>query len=574
MTFKKLIKKIDDNILLILSVFLLILIPLYPKLPLFDIIEGYIVRVRIEDFFVAVTALVFFIQLLRKKVSLKTPISWAVGAYILVGFTSTLSGIFLTQTIPTSQVHILKSFLHFFRYIEYFSLFFIVYASIKTIKDFQVLIGTMFTTLLGVGLYGLGQKYLFWPVYSTMNREFSKGITLYLTEHARVQSTFGGHYDLAAYLVITLPIIFLFLFLIKNRLFRFVGWISFIIGVWMVILSASRVSLAGFLIGMFLAILIASLLEKKWSKKISFFVSKSLIMIIIFGSLFLSFGESISGRLLQSAKGYQTLSNAIEYLKQGKDNVLSSLKDNQNVSDALDRMSFQVEKPKNGISVDQAEVLVASDTRPSPIKPGDVFVDIPDRVEIATISATGEITTIVIEVPRTYSDAALRHGLSLAIRLDTLWPRAIEGFYTNPILGSGYATLTKESVEQFTEAESTDNNYLRTLGETGLLGFITFYAVVLIPVWIAFKIITDKKENIMEKKYFAVGFVAATVGLLVNAVFIDVFAASKVAFTFWAVAGMMVAIKKIKPEPQTINKSFRKIKKIKKRKKGKFANLG
>ena len=174
-------------------------------------------------------------------------------------------------------------------------------------------------------------------------------------------------------------------------------------------------------------------------------------------------------------------------------------------------------------------------------RPSDVYTDIPDKKTVATISAEGTIEITEIEVPRTYSENALRHGLSLAIRLDTLWPRALDGFYKNPLLGSGYATLTKETVGQFTEAESTDNNFLRTLGETGLLGFVTFYGAVVIAVVWAVRIWKKAQPNTLARG-LAIGFIAATAGLLLNATYIDVFAASKVAFTYWSVAGIVLAI--------------------------------
>ena len=82
---------------------------------------------------------------------------------------------------------------------------FVLYSSIKSKQDVQKILAVMFFTTFAVAFYGFGQRYYYWPVYSTMNREFSKGITLYLTEHARVQSTFAGHYDLGAWLVIILP---------------------------------------------------------------------------------------------------------------------------------------------------------------------------------------------------------------------------------------------------------------------------------------------------------------------------------------------------------------------------------
>src|SRR5690606_18678152 len=137
-----------------------------------------------------------------------------------------------------------------------------------------------------------------------------------------------------------------------------------------------------------------------------------------------------------------------------------------------------------------------------------------------------------------YSACSLDRGLSLCIRLETLWPRAIEGFKRNPLLGSGYATLTKETVEQFTEAESTDNNFLRTLGETGALGFITFYGVVVLTLWYAFRHLRD---NDTLARALCVGYIGGSIGLLINALYIDVYAASKVAMTYWGLAGIVVA---------------------------------
>ena len=534
---------LDAHILLIISTFLLLFIPLYPKIPLFDLIEGYIVRVRLEDFLIASALIVYFIQLIRKKITLSTPLTKIIFFYILVGFLSTLSGIFISQTIPTTQVHLLKSFLHFIRYIEYFSLFFLFASAIKSKKDVSIISGTLVVCVLLISLYGLGQKYLYWPVYSTMNREFSKGIVLYLTEHARVQSTFAGHYDMAAYLVIVLPLILAFLFQknIKSTT-RILLWSAYILGLLMMMLSASRTSLAGLVLGLFITISIASLLEKTVLERITFFLQQSIKNSIVFLILFILFGSNMAERLFQVVENYPQVITVQTGLQNTKNYLIEK-------SQLAKYFTFTPEKPQNGLSTDQAAVLVASDTRPTPIKPSDVYVDVPDQIQVATVSAQGETSYITIEIPRTYSDNALKHGLSMAIRLDTLWPQALSGFYTNPALGTGYATLTKSTITEFTEADSTDNNFLRTLGETGLLGFLSFYGSIGIALMICKNIIQNKLESDVFKKLFSIGFIGATVGLLVNAVFIDVFAASKVAYTYWAITGVLVAYAKIQHTP-------------------------
>ena len=122
-------------------------------------------------------------------------------------------------------------------------------------------------------------------------------------------------------------------------------------------------------------------------------------------------------------------------------------------------------------------------------------------------------------------------------------PSAINGFTRNPIFGSGYSTLTKRNIEDFTEAESTDNDFLRALGETGLAGFLAFFGIIAFIIWYAlvnFKKITDPFASTV-----IAALIAATFGLLINSVYIDVFEASKVAYTFWMMTAILLATVKL-----------------------------
>jgi len=513
---KKIIRWIDRYLLLVLGGFLLGFIPLYPKLPLFDLIPGYLVRVRVEDIFIGLTTVVWLIQIIRKKITWRTPISTALGYYLLVGFLSLLSAVFITKTIPFEALHIGKSALHLLRYFEYFMLFFIIFSALKTKKDLKILLLISFVTLLAVSLYGVGQRYMYWPVYSTMNREFSEGIRLYLTPHARVQSTFGGHYDLGGYLVLTLPFVLAAAYSQKKKKLRFALYSLFYLGIWQITVSASRASFGSLILALTIVVVIFSLEQRSFLKKILWFLRQTFFLAIFSLLILQFFGKDMYERLLQILDGSPTASrlqlNFLPYIT--------------------------VEKPEATVSV-----LVPSDERPTLQRPSDVYVNVPDKKLVATISAEGVESMVLIDVERTYSQNALDRGLSLAIRLDTLWPQAIAGFYSNPLLGSGYATLTKESVQQFTEAESTDNNFLRVLGETGLAGFITFYGSILAALALAILTLrrANKKLSYFEK-IVLVGFIAGTIGLLLNAIYIDVFVASKIAQIYWAYTGMAMAV--------------------------------
>ncbi|MFZ5376976.1 MAG: O-antigen ligase family protein [Patescibacteria group bacterium] len=526
---------LDEKLLLLVSAFLIAFIPLYPKLPLFDAIPGYLVRVRLEDFFVLAACLIWLVQFWRKKVTIDRKFAFLIGGYILFGFLSLLSAIFLIKTVPLETVHVMKSALHLFRYIEYFSLFFIVFSAVKTKKDVKILLAAFLATLLAVSVYGYGQKNFYWPVYSTMNREFSKGLRLYLTEHARVQSTFGGHYDAAAYLVILLPVVYALMSKATSRKLRFCLFLTYLAGLWLLVLTASRTSFVAFVVAVGIILLFLASLEKSWLKRFLNLFSNGVKFLVVILVMMLFFGDDMYERLMQVVDSYPKLHDAYHDANYRRIKAISWVLEKTGIKEP--------EKPENSISLDEMialenKVLVNSDTRPTTDKPSDVYVDVPDIVEVASKSADGSDIIAKVERDRTWSINALKYGLSMGIRLDTLWPNAINGFLKNPILGSGYGTLNKEGAYHFLEADSTDNNFLRTLGETGLAGVITFYGVILLAIK---KAIKATRSSEMSVKLLAIGFITASIGLLINAIYIDVFAASKVAFTYWAITGLTIA---------------------------------
>jgi len=124
---------------------------------------------------------------------------------------------------------------------------------------------------------------------------------------------------------------------------------------------------------------------------------------------------------------------------------------------------------------------------------------------------------------------------SFAIRLDQEWPRAIRAFIKNPFLGSGYSSL----------GLATDNDFLRSLGEVGLLGTIAF---VLIFVEVIKRLQKAYRVKDLFLKYFSAGVLAVVIAFIVNGIFIDVFEASKIAAIFWIILGMGLAIRNFSNE--------------------------
>jgi len=443
----------DQHGLFSISLFLLFFIPLYPKIPLAEAIPGYLVRIRLEDLLVLTTSLIWFVQLLRKKIKWKTSFHFLIIAYSVIGLISLTIAIGLQQTITPHFVHLSKSILHYFRYLEYFSLFVIFHSAIKNKKHTQIALTSLVVVLNLIFIYGVGQRYFEFPAFSTMNREFSKGEAIVLAPTTKLHSTFGGHYDLAAYLVIILPIISSWALRSKKRMVQVWLGISILGGFWLLKESASKMSLAATMIS--IAGVVWFSLYQRWGALKSFLIS------LIGGTIV---AGSVIGILLMWQK--PTLYKLAPFLRPA---------------------GYQT--------------------------PVDV----------------------VGELDETWSENARKYGLSMGIRLDTLWPNALNSFSTNPFTGKGYATLNKVG-DEFTEADSTDNNFLRVLGETGILGFIAFFSLIVLII----KTLLLKLPKNEIDQALTIGFIASTAGLFINAFIIDVFSASKVAFTYWALAGLIV----------------------------------
>jgi len=117
---------------------------------------------------------------------------------------------------------------------------------------------------------------------------------------------------------------------------------------------------------------------------------------------------------------------------------------------------------------------------------------------------------------------------SSSIRLNVEWPRSLRAFSKNPFLGTGYSSITL----------ATDNDYLRLLGETGILGFLSFGLVIFTIINYIVKLIPKISTMPVIEKSFVAGFIGGFSGILVNAIFIDIFEASKFATIFWFFVGV------------------------------------
>lgn len=540
---RRVLSWLDQNLLTLITGFLIVFIPLYPKIPMAELIQGYIVRMRLEDLLIMGTTLFWLLQLWRKKVTLpKNNLTYAIIAYLVFAGLSVLSSLYITESTPMEKAHILKLILHYFRRIEYFALFFITYSAIRNKNDLKLFMRVALFTLIGVVLYGIGQKYFYFPAFSTMNREFSKGVRLYLQPNTRLFSTFGGHYDLAGYLTILLSFTLPAAYLATKKLFKYGLYTLSLIAYWCLVLTTSRTSFIGYLVGTTIICYLLIATKGWWWSIRHWFLTMVMSILIMF-----SFSNLLE-RFTQIIPDQKTRETILTFQKIVNQPFVKEPEGKNTVAELPSLLAFLFKnEPLKTIELTEVEKnqldIVASDSDmpPSPVKPTpkptkrpDLPTDVTEESE-SIRQDTAEAEGREYTGPQ-YSANALKYGLSMGIRLDVLWPNAIRGFMTNPLLGTGYATLVKSNVGEFTYAESTDNDYLRMLGETGLLGTIAFLSIIFYSLRYSYLLL---KTNSKEVDLLALGVIGATVGLLVTATYIDIFESSKVAYTFWMMLGML-----------------------------------
>lgn len=464
---------------------LLIVIPLYPKFPLFQI-PGSWVAIRAEDFLIAFVFLFWlFYQAQHKFEFLKDDLNKTIITYLIIGFLSFASAILITHSIVPYI-----GFLHTLRRVEYLVALFIMVTSIKKEEDVIFYVEVICLTSFLIFLYGIGQRFFLFPVISTMNVEFAKGIALRLQSGARVSSTFAGHYDLAAYLVLLLPFTAAVLVGAKNKIQKVVLAVMFIASFWLLLVSASRISFFAYLIS--IAFTLWFLKKKLWIIPV--------LTLSVVASLFTP----------QLTERYsRTFQVALIRIKQIK-------------------FTLPWEKQPTIISF-----VPEITPTPTPAVGPEVPIIVKKIREIPTLTPTPSGKRYVFygageEIPQT-------EDRSIAIRFKVEWPRALRALAKNPLLGTGYSSITL----------ATDNDYLRTLGEVGILGFLAF-GLILFKIADRARRFLFLKKPLTFEEVLIIGISGAFLGFLANAFFIDVFEASKVAITFWLLVGLLVGIIKLK----------------------------
>lgn len=535
---QKLIKWCNDHMLRIVTLVLLAFIPLYPKLPLLDIKNTW-VYIRVEDFLVLFVLLWWGSLFVRQKVSLKTPLTIPVFLFWIIGAVATLHGMLLI--FPSlSGVFANVSFLSFVRRIEYMSVFFIAYSAMNARGSMTPVVATVAGTALLVSLYGLGQKYLGFPAYLTMNEEFAKGTPLLLSSLSRISSTFAGHYDLAAYYVLVLPIIASLMFGYKNWLVRVILAAILTLGTVVLFMTVSRISFFALIFSLGVVL---------------FFQRRSVVLlltpvVLVLGILVVMNVPQLADRFGSTIKAIDVIvdaktGNPIGHVKEVPQSYFAGKHVWQrfylSIGDLATKSSPSASFEIPTELLPQSAVLLTEPSAPTgeDLPSGTGYINLTlspvvKRVGNFMYEPSPKVATTAAQVyvinGQYLMKKAFAYDLSFTTRFQGEWPNAIVAFKRNVLLGSGYGSVSL----------AVDNSYLRMLAEVGVLGFVSFVAIFLVVgVYI-----TSAWNKIYSPvvKSFVLGFGAGIVGLAINAVFIDVFEASKVAFVLWILTGIVVGM--------------------------------
>ncbi len=465
---------------------LVVFIPLYPKLPLIGV-SGSFVSIRMEDFVIAAAFLLWGVYLLLSGGVvrfLQNKINQAILLFFFIGALSTFAGIFLTHTVVASV-----GLLHWLRRIEMVMLLPVAYTAISSKKQLQMILATISGVLLIVLFYGLGQRYLGFPIISTTTADLSTGEIGTFNAWTRINSTFGGQYDLAIFLVMALSFITPLFFFYRKITLKI--WLAFLgaLSIVVLIMTASRLSFAAAVAGILFALIIIG--QKKY-------VGLAIVAMI----LILAYPSQLRDRMV-STLTVSVLDMGTRY-------------NSQSVSESA-RSSFNI------------PTLYTATTSATPTPTALASGAAQPAATSAAVSAK-KTTDVVPGEPTNLTARGVYR--SFAIRLDQEWPRAIRALEKDPLIGTGYSSI----------GLAADNDYLRSLGEVGILGTLAFALLI-------FGITKATWKNFRSSdrllRYFSAGMITVIMTLLLNALFIDVFEASKVASMFWLIAGASLAIEKI-----------------------------
>lgn len=498
----KWLKRIDDNLVHIAFSVFIFATSLLPKFPIQHVEYTYI-KIRIDDILPVVLYAIFFIQFLRRKITLNTKLLIPIGLFWAAVFASFGYAYYVSHSIPADLFNI--GLLHSLRRVEYMGVFFVASSLIVSEQRFFRYLKYYFITIFIVGVYGLGQKFLQFPSIQSMNPAYVDGRLLSLNPTDRINSTFGGHFDLAGYLTLSIPLIIGTYYFSKQKKYTFLYVLSLVT----LLYTSARSSFVAYLASITLFLVVM----KKF-KYLAFALVTTAILLFVTGDM--------TKRILQTFQFKVVYVNT----KTNAEKIDQKISVKQLPAGSYEiPLLTKLAGGSNGNNVEVDELKLTTVARENVIEQARQKGI---RLTQAEIDAQAQELTKFIKPKQMFLC-----DISCSTRLEKEWPRAILAFRKSPLLGTGPSSLT----------EATDNDILRWLGELGLIG-TTLFVFILVSIMQITKSLA-KKANANNHRFIFYGFIFGIIALLINALYVDVFEASKVAYNFWLLAGMFVGLQSV-----------------------------
>lgn len=458
---------------------------LMPKLR-FIPVSGTYVNIRVEDFVVALIYGLWGVGWLMGRFSLRKVFNYQpVLIFLVYGGIITFLGITVFGTVKEPHLGVL----HWLRRVEYFGIYFLAATSLKRerLKEYLYV-------LLSIGIITWFYAVLQWqnvvPGAHTLNK--SGKLEAY-SQIGYVISTFAAHYDYGAFLILMVALSIWGYFSHRNRRAKlfFVFW-AFAFW-WMSRLVYGRAAYLGMLLA---AGLMLGVKLSPWAFLPSYEVLRTFDR--YFGGRFSRYSynfrfDILPGRPLRPTPTVPspTPSTVESAVTTGSDKFTSTAKP-------------------------------ALTPHPGPTQAQSQFKE---QLDALVTKWSDSLNSVIGRV-----DVKLDPSANIRLRE---WPDALAKVGYHFFWGGGY----------YTAGLGTDNDYVRHLVEVGVIGSALFFLIIfdfMRVMWRNFKAQLDPWA-----KHFHLAMLVFVIGLLVEAVFIDIFASSKIAFTFWFLMGLVSRYSKI-----------------------------
>jgi O-antigen ligase len=156
-----------------------------------------------------------------------------------------------------------------------------------------------------------------------------------------------------------------------------------------------------------------------------------------------------------------------------------------------------------------------------------------ETIEAITDAATGIKRVDIYRTLEMQQLIPSDYDLSALTRL-YFWINAFDTFKTYPVFGAGQSAL----------GDVVDNNYLRVLGENGLVGFAVFIMLIYY-IWKSCVKVYNNEAMSKEFRDYALFVLVMLANMLIMALMSDVFEMSKIAYLFWLLVGVFFKMKGI-----------------------------